>query len=68
MTNPAVAIKNEVQQLIEVQIQTFKQPASLSASQLNEYQHRSKKIKVLYEELDRIGAHKVAGQWMQNAS
>lgn len=68
MTTPAAAIKREVQQLIEVQIQTFKQPARLSPSELDAYQHRSKKIKVLYAELDRIGAQKVAGQWMQNAS
>jgi len=67
MTNPA-AIKSEVHQLIQLQIQTFKQPAGLTAAELDEYGHRSKKIRVLYAELDRLGREKIAQQWLQKAS
>jgi len=41
MTNPASAIKDEVRLLIDVQIETFGQPAPITSSQLREYQHRS---------------------------
>ena len=55
MTDPASAIKREVLQLIDLQIETLKQESSLDSSQLLEYQTRSAKIRMLYAELDRIG-------------
>jgi len=47
MTDPASAIKHEVLQLIDVQIETLKQESSLDSSQLLEYQARSAKIRTL---------------------
>jgi hypothetical protein len=37
MTDPAFAIKNEVQQLVDVQIDTLRKPSSLTSFELNEY-------------------------------
>jgi len=54
MTNPASAIKTEVCQLVDRQIETLRQPASLTSSDLLEYHVRSEKITGLYAELDRI--------------
>ena len=54
MTDPSSAIKREVQQLIDLQIETLRQPACLTTSDLLDYQVRSKKIAVLYQELDQI--------------
>jgi hypothetical protein len=53
IADPA-AIKREVLQLIDLQIETLKQESSLDSSQLNDYQARSEKIRKLYEELDRV--------------
>jgi hypothetical protein len=41
MTTPASAIKDEVRLLIDVQIETFGQPAPLTSSQLHEFRQRS---------------------------
>jgi hypothetical protein len=49
------AIKREVLQLIDLQIETLKQKSYLGSSQLNDYQARSERIQKLYKELDRIG-------------
>lgn len=54
ITDPASAIKREVLQLIDLQIETLKQESSLDHSQLQNYQLRSERIRKLYEELDRI--------------
>jgi len=55
MTDPASAIKCEVSQLVELQIQAFRQDSSLTSSELLEYRMRAEKIRTLYQELDRIG-------------
>jgi hypothetical protein len=55
MTTPASAIKDEVRLLIDVQIETFGQPAPLTSSQLLEFHHRCEMIGTLCQELDRIG-------------
>jgi len=55
MTDPASAIKREVHQLIDLQIETLRQESSLNVSQLLDYQARSERIRTLYGELDRIG-------------
>jgi hypothetical protein len=59
MTIPAAAVKREVQTLIDIQIETFTQPASITSSQLPEYHDRSEKLRTLCQELDRIGSRSV---------
>jgi hypothetical protein len=54
MTHPASAIKAEVCQLVDRQIETLRQPTSLTSSDLLMYRVRSEKIIALYAELDRI--------------
>ena len=54
MTDPASAIKREVHQLVDLQIQTLRQPSSLTTSDLLDYRVRSNKLTVLYQELDQI--------------
>ncbi len=54
MTDPASAIKREVHQLVDLQIETLQQPSRLTTSELLDYRVRTKKITVLYDELDRI--------------
>jgi hypothetical protein len=54
-TIPATAIKHEIRELIEVQIEIFRQPSSLTPSQLSECHCRAERIKQLGQELDRIG-------------
>jgi hypothetical protein len=54
MTDPASGIRHEVQQLIQLQIDTLRLESSLTSSQLWEYHSRSKRITALYSELDQI--------------
>jgi hypothetical protein len=54
MTDPAFAIKNQMQQLVDLQIDTLRKPSSLSSSELDEYRSRSERISALYEQLDVI--------------
>lgn len=58
LTDPA-SLKREVHQLIDQQIQTLKQPSSLTSSQLQDYKQRSQRIRLLYGELDRIGCARI---------
>lgn len=62
-TDPAYAIKREVHQLIDLQIETLRQESSLDLSQLVDYKARSEKIRKLYGELDRIGRTKVESKF-----
>ena len=55
MTDPASAIKREVLQLIELQIETLRREGRLTDSDLEQYRARSCEISRLYQELDRIG-------------
>jgi len=55
MTTPASAIKNEIRELIHVQIERFGQPHPLSSSELIECGYRAERIRQLGQELDRIG-------------
>jgi hypothetical protein len=55
MTTPADAIKDEVRELIEAQIETFGQPTRLTPSELSECSYRAQRIRQLGQELDRIG-------------
>jgi hypothetical protein len=54
MTDPAYAIKREVHQLVDLQIETLRQPSNLTTSDLVDYRVRSKKITLLYHELDQL--------------
>ncbi len=62
MTDPASAIKREVHQLVDLQIQTLRQPSSLTTSDLLDYRVRSNKLTVLYQELDQIRRASFKGQ------
>jgi hypothetical protein len=53
MTDPASAIKREVDDLIQRQIITLNQASALSPSALAEFHARSTKINSLFADLDR---------------
>ena len=63
MTNPAFAIKLEVSQLVELQIETLRQESALTSAELVDYHMRAEKIKILYQELDQIGRRRVELPW-----
>jgi hypothetical protein len=54
MTDPATAIKREVFQLIDLQIETLRREGYLTDRDLDEYRMRSGEITRLYREIDRI--------------
>ena len=54
MTDPATAIKREVFQLIDLQIDALRQEGRLTDHDLDEYRTRSWEINRLYREHDRI--------------
>lgn len=68
MTTPANAIKDEVRVLIDVQIETLRQPASLTSSQLREYRYRAEEIRRLCRELDQIGSRTIKEWQLKRAS
>jgi hypothetical protein len=68
MTTPASAIKDEVRLLIDIQIETLRQPAPITSSQLHEYHYRSEKLRTLCQELDRIGTRRVVERELERAS
>jgi hypothetical protein len=61
MPTPA-AIKDEVRLLVDYQIETLNQPTPLTSSQLDGYRSRSRRVRELYRELDRIGSRRVVEQ------
>jgi hypothetical protein len=54
MTTPATTIKDEIRELIDIQIDAFGQPTPVTASELSECRYRSERIKLFGHELDRI--------------
>jgi hypothetical protein len=54
MTTPATAIKTEISQLIDLQIQVFGQPAPLTPFELEDFRRRAERIKSLGRELDQV--------------
>lgn len=54
MTDPATAIRHEVFQLIDLQIETLRREGQLTDRDLDEYRMRSGEIARLYGKLDRI--------------
>ena len=57
-SDPTSAIKREVHRLIDLQIETLRQNSSLNSSELLDYNARSKRIRSLYGELDRMARTK----------
>jgi hypothetical protein len=68
MTTPAIAIRNEIRELIHEQIERFGQPAPLTSSELEDCHCRAERIKLLGQELDRVGWIGVPGQRFRRAS
>ena len=54
MTDPATAIRHEVFQLIDQQIETLRREGHLTDRDLDEYRLRSGRISDLYQQLDGI--------------
>jgi len=55
MTSPAAAIKTEIRELIDIQIQVFGQPTPLTPFELADCRRRAERIKSLGRELDQLG-------------
>jgi hypothetical protein len=55
MTSPATAIRTEIQELIDLQIQVFGQRARLTPFELEDCRRRVERIKSLGRKLDQIG-------------
>jgi len=68
MTTPASAIRDEVCELIDVQIETFGQPSPLTPSELTECHYRAERIKLLGQELDRVGRMTIVDERFGRAS
>lgn len=60
MTDPAAAIKRDVFQLIDLQIETLRRGGRLTDCDLDDYRTRFGEITRLYRELDRIGRNGVS--------
>ena len=55
MTIPALAIRNEIRELIYEQIEKFGRPMQLTPAELQDCHSRAERIKQLGQELDRVG-------------
>jgi hypothetical protein len=60
MTDPAAAIKREVFQLIDQQIETLRRKGHLTDTDLDQFRLRSGRISDLYQEHDRIVRSRVS--------
>ena len=60
MTDPATAIKREVFQLVDQQIETLRREGHLTDSDLDQFRLRSGRISYLYQEHDRIVRSRVS--------
>jgi len=54
MTFSAIAIKTEIRELIDLQIQVFGQPAPLTSFELEDCRRRAERIKSLGQQLDQL--------------
>jgi hypothetical protein len=68
MTTPASAIRDEVWELIDAQIEAFRQTSPLTSSELAECHYRAERIKLLGQELDRIGRAAILEKRFLNAA
>ena len=59
MTDPGTAIKREVLQLVDRQIETLRHEGRMTDSALVDYHTRSEKIIQLYREMDRMGRTRI---------
>ena len=59
MTTPASAIRDEMRELIESQIDTFGQPRRLTSSEVEACCWRAERIKLLGQELDRLATRAI---------
>jgi hypothetical protein len=62
MTTPASAIRDEVRELIDDQIEAFGRPSRLTPSELSECHCRAERIRQLGQELDRISGTSILEQ------
>ena len=67
MTTPAIAIRNEIRELIHEQIERFGQPAPLTSSELEDCHCRAER-KLLGRELDQVGRMNILEQQFRRAS
>lgn len=68
MTNPATAIRMEIRELINLQIQVFGQSEPLTPSELEDCHRRAEQIKSLGRELDQVGFAALQQERWQRAS
>jgi hypothetical protein len=68
MTTPATAIKNEIRQLINLHIEVFGRPSPVTPFELEECRRRAERIRLLGQELDRIGLHTITDERFRKAS
>jgi len=68
MTTSANAIREEVWELINAQIQTFGRPSRLMPSELSECSYCAQRIRQLGQELDRIGTKAILEKRFGRAS
>ena len=59
MRDPATAIKREVLQLVDRQIETLRHEGGMTDSILVDYHTRFEKIIKLYQEIDRMGKTRI---------
>ena len=68
MTTPAIAIRNEIRELIHEHIEKFGRPVPLTPTELQECHSRAERIKQLGQELDRVGRMIILDQQFRRAS
>jgi hypothetical protein len=66
MTTPAAAIKSEISQLIDLQIQVLGQPSPLTPFELEDFRRRAGRIDLLRQELDRVGRTTILHEHRRN--
>jgi len=68
MTTPAIAIRKEMRELIHEQIARFGQAAPLTSSELEDCHDRAARIRLLGDELDRVGRMRILERQFRRAS
>lgn len=68
MTTPALAIRNEIRALIHEHIEKFGRPRPLSSEELQDCHCRAERIRLLGQELDRIGRMTILDEPLRRAS
>ena len=68
MTIPAIAIRNEIRELIHEHIEKFGRRTPLTSAELQECHSRAERIKQLGQELDRVGRMTILSEQFMRAS